>query len=90
MSTHNISFSIYRRKINLIILNLPLWDFFQGTQKQVQNIRGRRAISVRAIEVYCISNVLLNFHELISEFNFVFQRYHFNIATRLQRFLHAL
>ena len=34
-----------------MIPNLQLWDFFQGTQEQVRNSRGKRAISVRAIEV---------------------------------------
>ena len=28
-----------------------LWDFFLGTQEQVRNSRGQRAISVRASEV---------------------------------------
>ena len=35
-------------------LNYPksaVMGFFQGTQKQVQNSRGKRAISVRAVEV---------------------------------------
>ena len=31
--------------------NLQLWDFFQGTQERVRNSHGKRAISVRAIEV---------------------------------------
>ena len=34
-----------------IIPNLHLWDFFSGTQEQVRNSRGKRAISVGAIEV---------------------------------------
>ena len=54
MSTHNIQFSIYKTRPK-IILNLQLWDFFQGTQERVRNSRGKRAISVRATEVllYC-------------------------------------
>ena len=31
--------------------NLPLWNFFQGTQERVRTGRGKRAINVRAIEV---------------------------------------
>ena len=34
-----------------IILDLQLWDFFQGTQGRVRNSRGKRAINVRATEV---------------------------------------
>ena len=52
--------SQYKKKIiklSQIIPNLQLWDLFQGTQEWVWNIRGKRAISVRAIEVllylYC-------------------------------------
>ena len=30
---------------------MELWDFFLGTQERVRNSRGKRAISVRAIEV---------------------------------------
>ena len=50
MSTYNIPFSIYKRKSPKISLNLQLWDFFQGTQEQFRNSRGKRAISVRATE----------------------------------------
>ena len=42
---------ILKKKITLIILNLQLWDFFQGTQERVWNSRGKRAISVQATEV---------------------------------------
>ena len=47
--------SIIKRKSPKIILNLQLWDFFPGTQRQVRNSRGKRAISVPATEVllYC-------------------------------------
>ena len=44
MCTHNISFSI---KMKIILV--AIW-FSQGTQER-QNSRGKRAISVRAIEV---------------------------------------
>ena len=45
MCTHNISFSI---KMKIILMSRYL--IFQGTQER-QNSRGKRAISVRAIEV---------------------------------------
>ena len=51
MSTHNIPFLSIKNKI---ILNYPkpaAMDLFQGTQEQVQNSRGKQAISGRAIEV---------------------------------------
>ena len=52
MSTHNIPFLNIKKRNSLeIILNLRLRDFFQGTQERVRNSRGKRAISVRAIEV---------------------------------------
>ena len=38
-------------KPTVIISNLQLWDFFLGTQARVRNSHGKRAISVRAIEV---------------------------------------
>ena len=44
MSTHNIPFS-------LNFPNLQPNDFFLGTQERVCNSLGKRAISVRAIEV---------------------------------------
>ena len=53
--THNIPFSIEERKSPQIIPNLQLWNFFQGTQKRVRNSPGKRAISVRAIEVLLYS-----------------------------------
>ena len=46
MSTYNIQ----KRKSPLIILNMQLKDFFQGTPKGVRNSGGKRAISVRATE----------------------------------------
>ena len=52
MSTHNIPFFIYENeKHPKLSQNLQLWDFFQGTQERVRKSRGKRAISVRAIEV---------------------------------------
>ena len=56
MSTHNIPFSICKRKSPLIIPNLLHWNVFVGTQERVRNSRDKQAISVRAIEVllYCV------------------------------------
>ena len=55
MSKHNIPFSQNEKenhpKLFQIIPNLQLWDLFQGIQERVRNSRGKRAISVRAIEV---------------------------------------
>ena len=52
MKTHYIPFSSEKkRKSTLIILNLQPDDSFRGTQEQVRNSRGKRDISVRAIEV---------------------------------------
>ena len=51
MKTHNIPFPSMKTKI---ILNYPksaAMEFFQGTQKRVRSSRGKRPISVRAIEV---------------------------------------
>ena len=38
MSTHNIPFSIHKRKSTLIILNLQLWDFFARDSRSSENI----------------------------------------------------
>ena len=51
MSTYNIPFLNVKKKIILNLPDLQLWDLFQGTQERVRNSRGKRAISVRAIEV---------------------------------------
>ena len=52
MSTHNIPFFNMTKKNNL---NYPksaaIRIFFQGTQERVRKSRGKRATSVRAIEV---------------------------------------
>ena len=48
--THNIPFSIQKRKSHKIILNQQLCDFFQGTQEQVRKSHGERAIRVWAAE----------------------------------------
>ena len=51
MSSHNIPFPNIKMIIILNMQNLQLWDLFQGTQERVRSSRGKRAISVRAIEV---------------------------------------
>ena len=51
MSTHNIPFSIQKKKITLNFPNLQPRDYFLGAQERVRNNRGKRDISVRAIEV---------------------------------------
>ena len=51
MNTINILFPNLKKKI---VLNYPksaAMDLFQGTQERVRNSRGKRAKSVRAIEV---------------------------------------
>ena len=56
MSTHNIPFSIINKKITVNYSKSAAMGFFQGTQERVRDSRGKRAISVRAIEVLlCIS-----------------------------------
>ena len=51
MSTHNIPFSIIKKKITVNYSKSAAMGFFQGTQERVRDSRGKRAISVRAIEV---------------------------------------
>ena len=51
MSIHNIPFLNITKKIDLNYPKLQLWNLFQGTQERVRTSRGKRAISVRAIEV---------------------------------------
>ena len=51
MSIHNIPFLNITKKIDLNYPKLQLWNLFQGTQERVRTSLGKRAISVRAIEV---------------------------------------
>ena len=51
MSTHNIPFFNMKKKNTLNYPKSAAMGFFQGTQERVRNSRGKRAISVRAIEV---------------------------------------
>ena len=49
--TQYIIFNIYIKENQLkLSQNLQLFGFLQGTQRRVQNSRGKRAISVRATE----------------------------------------
>ena len=52
MSTHNIQFHDKIRKIPQIFVFLSYWKDFVGTEKRVRIIQGKRAIRVRAIEVF--------------------------------------
>ena len=52
MSTHNIHvYHFQYKKITLNYYNSATMGFFKGTQERVRNSRGKRAISVRGIEV---------------------------------------
>ena len=51
MSTHNIPFSIKKRKVTLSYPKSAAMGFFLETRERVRNSHGKRAISVRAIEV---------------------------------------
>ena len=52
MNTHNIPFSIEKKKITLNYPKLAVLRFFsQGTQERIRNSGGKRAIGVRATEV---------------------------------------
>ena len=48
---------VVRDKPPKIIPNLQLWNFFRETQGRVRNSGGKRAISVRAIEVLLYASV---------------------------------
>ena len=51
MSTHNIPLSILKNKITHNYPKYAAMGFFLETQEQVRNNSGKRAISVRPIEV---------------------------------------
>ena len=68
MSTHNIPFSTIKKKITLIIPKSETKGFFLGTQEQVRNSRGKRAISVRATEVLLYSEFISIIVQIISTF----------------------
>ena len=75
----NTQYTIFKkkRKSSLIILNLRLWGFFQGTQELVRNNRGKRAISVCATEVLLYS--FLSFLIWLSKIRHLAVRIHINI-----------
>ena len=53
-SNENTQYTIFNmNKMNTLNYptSAPMGFFFQGTQERVRNIRGKRVISVRAIEV---------------------------------------
>ena len=50
MSSHNIPFSIKKKNHPKLFQICSYGIYFQGTQEQVGNSRGKRAISVRASE----------------------------------------
>ena len=49
--TQHTIFNVKKRKITLNYPKSAAMGFFQGTEKLVRNSHGKRAISVRAIEV---------------------------------------
>ena len=51
MSTHNIPFFNMKKKNTRNYPKSAAMGFFQGTQERVRKSHGKRAISVRAIEV---------------------------------------
>ena len=53
-----------------IIPNLKPKDFFLGTQERVRNSRGKRAVSVRAIEVLLYFSTRQKKSKTIFEHNF--------------------
>ena len=57
MSTHNIPFSIKRETNHTQLSQICSQGIFLGTQERVRNSRGKRAISVRAIEVLLSASV---------------------------------
>ena len=62
MSTHNIPFSILKKKITVNYPRSAAMGFFQWTQELVRDNRGKRAISVRAIEVLLHKHFILRYN----------------------------
>ena len=54
MSTHNIPFSIKKEKLSLIILSLPLWDFFQGLKNEFETAVVDEPSVFEPPKFYCI------------------------------------
>ena len=57
--TQHTVYSI-KKKITLNYPKSAVKEFFLGTQERVRNSRGKRAISVRAIEVLLYLNSIIN------------------------------
>ena len=53
MSTHNITFSIYKSKTAIIIPNQQLLDFFQGTQRRVRTAVVNEPSVFEPLKFYC-------------------------------------
>ena len=73
MSTHNIPFFQYEKEKDSELFQICSYGIlFQRTQERVQKSRGKRAISVRAIEVlpYIAQNEMpdLGLHSVLSCF----------------------
>ena len=62
MNTHNIPFSIIKKKITLNYCKSADMGFL-GTQERVRDSRGKRAIIVRAIEVLHCMCYMTNFQK---------------------------
>ena len=55
MSTHNIPFSKYKKeKLLLIILSLPLWDFFKGLTNEFETAVVDEPSVFEPPKFYCI------------------------------------
>ena len=72
MSTHNIPFLNIKKKITLNYQNSAAIRFFQGNKERVRNIRGKRAISVRAIEVLLYNTAVPTITRLRETFTVLF------------------
>ena len=72
MRTTNIPFFSMKKKNTLNYPKSAAMGFFQGTQERVRKSHGKRAISVRAIEVllYIVAGVL-------------YSESHYNVSRRI-------
>ena len=59
MTTHNIPFSLYKKKITRNYSKSAAMGFFPRAQERVRNSRGKRAISVRVTECHLFSSLNL-------------------------------
>ena len=90
MSTSNIPFLNMKRKNTLNYPKSAAMVCFQGTQKRVRNSRGKRAISVRAIEVLLYYRIHKHIDIRTYTFKLIFQVPHptatgWDLQTRRQR-----